>query len=185
MSWTHKCCFPQVWQLAALPTRRIQKYPIELDKEFDVSRRRGCNWLSRLCYTVFTLTFSASEQTWHVLFVLELLWFRCDKRRRHVSSRSFRCDSHPAHPGSAGGQRRPGDGPILPPPPSQASQTGPLARPLDPKRRCSRGDHEHAAGCTRGWGGARRLAPSAHIRGHIQRCLYDQSFRCRWVRERK
>lgn len=57
MSWTHKCCFPQVWQLAALPTRRIQKYPIELDKEFDVSRRRGCNWLSRLCYTVFTPTF--------------------------------------------------------------------------------------------------------------------------------
>lgn len=66
----------------------------------------------------------------------------------------FRRDSRPAHPRSGGGQQGEGDGPLLPPPPSAAGPTGALARPLDPKRRRARGDHEHAAGRTRGGGGA-------------------------------
>lgn len=86
-----------------------------------------------------------------------------------------------ADPRGSGGQRWHGDGSILPLVSSPPSPAHPLARTLDPKGRRPRGNHEHAAGRAWGRGGARRLAPSAHLRGRAQCCVHDQPFGCRWV----
>lgn len=69
-------------------------------------------------------------------------------RRQELKSLRFsdRSDARAADHGRAAGQRRQGEGQILPLPSSQEGQAGPLARTLDPQRRRPRGNHEHAGG---------------------------------------